>query len=119
MSCWAEEVPEEADGREGFPMWCLDGGQPQDPPTFGAKLTEGECSQLQDLLSKFKSTLQGKPGRTNLAEHRIPVESSRAVRLPPYRLPHAYLDTVKEELQSMLKKGSLNPWIVSGHLPLC
>ena len=40
-----------------------------------------------------------------MAEHRIETGSAKPVRLAPYRLPHAYRETVKSELQSMEESG--------------
>ena len=45
------------------------------------------------------------PGRTNLTVHHIETGSALPVRLPPYRLAHAYRDAVKAELQQMLAGG--------------
>ena len=75
MSYWAEKVPEQEDSGDVL-VWCSDDSHTIDSSIFGAKLMEQECSQLQSLLSKFKSTLLSRPERTNLAEHSIPVESS-------------------------------------------
>ena len=45
------------------------------------------------------------PGRTNVTEHWVDTGEAKPVRLPPYRLPHAYRDTVREELKQMEKVG--------------
>lgn len=40
-----------------------------------------------------------------MAEHTIITGTAPVVRLPPYRLPHAYRDMVKKELDDMLQGG--------------
>ena len=49
------------------------------------------------------------PGRTKLAEHHIPTNSTPPLRLPPYRLPHAHREFLKKELDETLKSGIIEP----------
>ena len=79
-------------------------GDPQDQPVIGEQLTEEQVLKLQQILKEFDQVLQNQPGQTGLAEHKIETGSARPVRLPPYRLPQAYRDSVREELQEMLKQ---------------
>ena len=44
-----------------------------------------------------------------MTEHKIDTGSARPVRLPPYRLPHAYREDVQQELQEMLEQGIIEP----------
>ena len=53
--------------------------------------------------------LQNKPGKTNLVEYQIHTDSAPPLRLPAYRLPYAYRDRVKKELDDMLKLGIIEP----------
>ncbi|KAL5502415.1 hypothetical protein EMCRGX_G009185 [Ephydatia muelleri] len=65
---------------------------------------------LRELLQgRFAQVFSNKPGKTSLSEHRIETESSKPVRLPPYRLPHAYIDSVKKELAEMERNGIIEP----------
>ena len=59
--------------------------------------------ELQALLNNFSSVFSDKPGRTNMAEHSIVTDQTLPVRRPPYRLPHAYKELVKKELEDMLE----------------
>ena len=45
------------------------------------------------------------PGHTTLTEHHIVIDQSAAIRLPPYRIPHAFREEVDHELREMLKHG--------------
>ena len=49
------------------------------------------------------------PAFTTLAEHKIKTGQAKPVRQPPYRLPHAYRDVVKEELHFMQENGIIEP----------
>ena len=83
-------------------------------PTVGDHLSPQQASQLDGLLREFDDVLQAKPGRTDLAEHRIDVGGAQPIRLAPYRLPHAYHETVWEELEDMEWTGiiecSVSEW---------
>ena len=61
------------------------------------------------MLQEYSDTLRNSPGRTTLAEHAINVGTARPVRLPPYRLPHAYRELVKAELLDMEQSGVIEP----------
>ena len=97
----AGEVPEESSDAD-LPLWndSLDG-----TPTVGEQLTEQQKTELQSLLTEFKDVLQPKPGQTTLAEHHIRTNNAKPVKLPPYRLPHAYREQVRKELDEMLDSG--------------
>ena len=74
------------------------------------KLNESQSQQLYSLLSDYDRVLQPHPGKTDLVEHRIYTpESARPVHQPPYRLPYAYRERVKKELQEMLAAGIIEP----------
>ena len=53
--------------------------------------------------------LQGTPGRTNLTEHSINTGTAPPIRLPPYQIPYAYREAVREELEEMKKSGVIEP----------
>ena len=57
------------------------------------------------MLNQYSEVIQGKPGRTTWTEHSIITTDTLPVRLPPYRLPYAYRDAVKAEIEDMLKHG--------------
>ena len=61
------------------------------------------------LLARYDDVFQDKPGRTDIVEHCIPTGSAKPIRLPPYRLPHAYRSEVKNEIEDMLRSGIIKP----------
>ena len=68
-----------------------------------------QLKQLQGVLTDFKDVLCSEPGQTNLVEHTIETGSAPPSRQPPYRIPHAYRDTIKEELKEMEQAGVIQP----------
>ena len=53
--------------------------------------------------------MQRYPGQTQLTEHQIDTGEAQPIRLPPYRLPHAYRDMVQKELKEMLAHDIIEP----------
>ena len=84
-------------------------------PTVGKQLTEQQKTQLQSILAEFEDVLQPKPGQTTLAEHHIQTDNAKPVKLPPYRLPHAYHEQLHKELDEMFDFGiiekSMSEWV--------
>ena len=56
-------------------------------------------------MSEFAQVLANTPGRTQFAEHCIKTGSAHPVRLPAYRIPHAYREIVQQEIEEMLEEG--------------
>ena len=68
-------------------------------------LSEEQNRQVRKLLAKYKTVLTDVPGRCYLAQHDIKLTSFEPVSSKPYPLPHAFRDTVCEEIKSMLDMG--------------
>ena len=78
-------------------------------PTLGSQLEATQRTELHDLLKEFEDVFNAQPGKTTLAEHQIETGDSPAVRLPPYRLPHSFRDSVQKEVKDMLAQGIIEP----------
>ena len=102
-SCMAQEVDDEED----LPDWRASGKVGQ--PMLGKQLGQEEREDIQQLLREFADVLQGEPGRTQLTVHSVNTGSARPIRLPPYRIPHAYRETVQKELKDMIESGIIEP----------
>ena len=86
------------EGEEEVNTWDVsDCGGPQ----LGAGLTPEEHHELRELLCQYKDTLMRLPGCTHLTKHTIEAGDSSPIHFQPYRLPHAYRETVKRELEEM------------------
>ena len=87
-------------------------------PKTGEQLSELQQSNLQKLLNEFVDVLQDKPGRTTTVKHTIDTGTASPVRLPPYRVPHAYRDMVESELKDMLENGIIEPSASQWSVPM-
>ena len=95
------EVPDDE-----IPSWNSD---QNGHPKIGDQLSVSQRSELQNILDEFADVLQDKPGRTTIVEHTINTGMANPVRLPPYRVPHAYREMVESELKEMLDSGIIEP----------
>ena len=66
-------------------------------------------TQLERIVSKYRSVFTDLPGTTNLAEHVIETTVKEPVRAKPYPTPYAVRETVEEEVQKMLDMGVIEP----------
>ena len=73
------------------------------------RLDRNQQIQLRRLLQEFKDALSSRTGRTTLMEHNIDTGEARPIRLQPYRLPQAYTEMVRKELQDMEENGVIEP----------
>ncbi|XP_072182290.1 uncharacterized protein [Diadema setosum] len=69
------------------------------------RLSEEQANDVRAITSEFRETLSSIPGRTNILQHEVETTSERPVRQRAYRLPHSVKETVKRELDEMLKMG--------------
>ena len=53
-----------------------------------------------------------------MREHHIVTRDARPVRLPAYRLPHAYRENVAKELKAMEENGIIEPSSSEGSSPI-
>ena len=102
---YTTEVSVEEDEEEGQDWRATRKGEPK----LGEQLTMQQKQDLQGLMAEFVDVLQETPGRTDLTEHSIYTGEARPVRLPPYRIPHAYREAVQKEIKEMLKSGIIEP----------
>ena len=95
-----------SDELEDIPYWddTEDGAA-----KVGNHLTQSQVQELHSLLNMYDSVFQDLPGHTTLAEYHIPTDKGVPVRLPPYRIPHAFREEVHKELKEMLKHGIIEP----------
>ena len=105
LSCWAEEIVDDDSDCDGILTYSSQPDSVPQQPTTGAHLSETQTADITSLLETFTSVLNEKPGRTSVTEHRIITDQAQPVRLPPYRIPHAYRDTVRQELMEMEQAG--------------
>ena len=101
----AQAVPIPSEPEE-VPVW---NEADEEQIRMGKHLSAEQAAELGSLLGEFEGVFQVLPGHTTLTEHRIITEDAHLVRLAPYRIPHAYRDDVKRELEEMLECGIIEP----------
>ena len=105
---YVEEVSDTE--QDDVPVWSEGpDSNGEDQPLFGDQLSSEQRADMNTLLEEYTDVMQNNPGKTTLAQHHIRTGDARPVKLPPYRLPHAYRETVKKELQDMLQQGIIEP----------
>ena len=104
---WCEEVLETSE--DDLAVWGGNDGSTLAEARLARRLSQDQHATLQGLREVFSDVFQDKPGRTSVIEHAIETGSAQLVRLPPYRLPHAYRHAVKDELEEMISSGIIEP----------
>ena len=84
----------------------------------GEQLSDGQREQLRALVKQFSDVFKKEPGRTDVVTHKIPTEDANLVRLPPYRVPHAYRQVLKQELEDMMKRRIIEPSVAEWSFPI-
>ena len=68
-------------------------------------LTRAQRREVDELLQEFQSTLSDLPGKTDLEEHNIRLYTESPIYTRQYPLPIQSEDTMKEEVNNLLKLG--------------
>ena len=109
QNLWAEEETERGgDTTDDIPLW-KDSEDSMKEVVLDEQLNEEQQQDLCQLTAEFTEVMSNTPGKTDVIEHDIETGTARPIRLPPYRLPHAYRDTVKKEISEMLEHGVIEP----------
>ena len=90
-SYWANSEGPEGD-EDDVVLWRDDEGT--SALVIGQQLGEDQRKGLQDLLEQFNAICTG---------------TAHPVRLPPYRVPHAYRSEVERQIGEMLQDGMIEP----------
>ena len=57
------------------------------------------------LAHQFSSLFTEAPGTTNLVQHHIKLTSEEPVRSKPYQVPYSLRESLKEDINDMIKMG--------------
>ncbi|XP_033756184.1 uncharacterized protein LOC117338928 [Pecten maximus] len=72
-------------------------------------LTKPQRKDLTELMEEFVDVLTDMPGNTSLVEHDIKTTTSEPVRLKPHNIPFNMKETIRDEVDKMLKMGVIHP----------
>ena len=111
-SYWCEEVLETSE--HDLPVWSGNKGSTVTEAGLAERLSQAHHVALLGVLEEFSDIFQEKPGTTLVMEHAIETGSTQPVRLPQYRLSHAYRQAVKDVLEEMVPQELLNQRQMSG-----
>ena len=76
---------------------------------FAERLTPEQRQVAESLLHSFSDVLTDIPGTTNLVKHKIELTSLDPIRLKPYPIPFNTEETIREEVEKMLKLNVIEP----------
>ncbi|XP_076434617.1 uncharacterized protein LOC143274631 [Babylonia areolata] len=72
-------------------------------------LTSSQQREIMDICQSASSVLTDLPLRCTVGECELVLEDITPVRVRQYPLPHSQYDVIREEVQSMLKMGVIEP----------
>ena len=87
-------------------------------PRLSDHLTQQQKTEALKLIYQYQGVFCTTPSLTDREEHDIQVGSSRPIRMPPYRIPLAYLGQVHAKLKTMAELGIIEPSKSSWASPL-
>ena len=72
-------------------------------------LTSDQRKELESVLQEYASVLTERPGKTELEEFSLKLLDEKPVKLRPYPLPYAKLETVRKEIKAIIDLGVIEP----------
>ncbi|XP_069108215.1 uncharacterized protein, partial [Argopecten irradians] len=72
-------------------------------------LTSDQTTDIRNILAEFEDVLTDVPGKTNLGKHDIKTTTCEPVRVKSHSIPYSMKNTIKEELDKMLRMGVIEP----------
>ena len=66
-------------------------------------------TQLTRFKEEYKDVIEDKPGRMCLVHHDISTGCSPPIKFPPYQLSYRAQKFLREEIQTLLKQGIIEP----------
>ena len=104
----AIHIVDEDDGIDGsvritFP--AVEQTEGIDDVRFGDDVPVDKQTQMQALFQEFTDVMTDVPGKTDIISHSVELTSDEHIRTRPYPVPQALRETIREEVETMLKMG--------------
>ncbi|KAK7105148.1 hypothetical protein V1264_016564 [Littorina saxatilis] len=96
---------DEFDGEELLELGDLHKKEGVDDVKLGPDLTEDQQKELHDFMGDFTHRFSDVPGSTSLVEHEVHLTSDVPVRSKPYPIPFQARESLKKDIDNMLKMG--------------
>ena len=81
---------------------------------WGEELSTTRQAQLDAILEKYRMVMKSTPGETDLTEHTVDTADAKPIQNVPYRLPPQWKDSVRSEVEELVRAGivvpSTSPW---------
>ena len=101
-----EEPPSEVQfQREGIPLIPLAAEETWSDVAFGPSLASSQKDDLREMCRSAESVLTDLPLKSTVGECELNMKSDKPVLVRQYPLPHSQMETIKAEVQTMLKMG--------------
>ena len=98
-------VVDDPDEGEEVPTFPVEGKETFTDVHIDSLLETEQKKDLEGICQSFRKTLTDLPGLTDIAEFTIEMSDSKPVFVRPYPVPYSQVDTVKKEVDTMLKLG--------------
>jgi hypothetical protein len=90
-------------------MACLVGSETVEDINFDPRLSNQQKEEALLMAKRHGRILTDVPLRTNLIQFDMTVESAKPTRVKQYPLPHAKVEIIKEEVETMKRLGVIEP----------
>ena len=93
------------DGSVEIVLPTIESSEGVDDVEIDPNLEEERREELLSLLYEYNDVLTDIPGKTDLIEYDIRLTTEVPVRSKPYPVPHARKETIRQEVETMLRMG--------------
>ena len=98
-----EDDCEDSEGVLGIPFPSMEQTEGVNDVNFDEGLDETRREKMEDLIRDYADILTDVPGRTDIITHSVELSTQTHVRSRPYQVPQALRDTIKDEVEVMMK----------------
>nr|XP_054759498.1 uncharacterized protein LOC129265535 [Lytechinus pictus] len=105
----AIQVISDSDGENGdvaemsFPT--LDQTEGIKDVSYGEGIGKDQRAIMEELIHEFEDILTDVPGRTDIIKHTVELNTIRHICSRPYQVPQTLRETIREEVDTMMKMG--------------
>ena len=94
-----------SDSNVGISFPCLEQTEGVDDVTFGEGIDASKQAKMETLIHEFADIITDVPGRTDIIDHTVELNTRNHIRSRPYQVPQALRETIREEVDTMMKMG--------------
>jgi len=116
-----EDREEECDYKEhisSIPTLTLEATEGVEDSHIADTLNETQVKQIKEIRNRHSRVLRDVPGNTDIETCKLRSKSDKPVYVKQYALPHASIETVKEEVKKMKKMGVIEPTVSAYNAPI-